>query len=212
MLGAVRAILILLSFRFRSRVSLELEVLVLRHQLAVPRRQRPGRPRLLRIDRLFWILLYRLRPRCLNVLVLVKPATVVQWHRQGFRLYWRRRSSGRHPGRPRIERSVGGLIRQMSAANPLWGAPRIHGEMLKLGIEVSQATVRPYMIRRPKSPSPTWRTFLRNQLEFAVDLPKPPAESTPQDGLSSASACLESFTAASSLNVGADGILTKDRN
>jgi putative transposase len=158
--------------RFRSRVSLELEILALRHQLAVLRRQRPGRPRLLRIDRLFWVCLYRLWPRCLDVLVLVRPATVVQWHRQGFRLYWRWRSSGRRPGRPRIERSVGDLIRQMSAANPLWGAPRIHGEMLKLGIEVSQATVRRYMIRRPKSPSPTWRAFLRNQLQgiAAIDM------------------------------------------
>jgi Integrase core domain len=164
-LSTVRAILLLFSFRFRSRVSLELELLALRHQVVVLRRQRPGRPRLLRIDRLFWILLYRLWPGCLKAMALVKPATVLRWHRQGFRLYWRWRSRGRRPGRPSIERAVSDLIRQMSAANPLWGAPGIHGEMLKLGIQVSQATVRRYMIRRPKSPSPTWRTFLRNQLE-----------------------------------------------
>jgi len=130
----------LLSFRFRSRASLELEIIALRHQVAVLRRR--GRPlRLFRIDRLFWLCLYRLWPRCLNIMMLVKPATVVHWHRQGFRLYWRWRSRSR-PGRPKIERDIAELIRQMSKANPLWGAPRIHGELLKLGIEVSQATVR----------------------------------------------------------------------
>ena len=93
-------------------------------------------------------------------MVLVKPATVVQWHRQGFRLYWRWRSRS---GRPSIDREVRDLIRQMNKANPLWGAPRIHGELLKLGIEVSQATVGKYMVRRIGTPSPTWRTFLRNE-------------------------------------------------
>jgi putative transposase len=111
-------------------------------------------------------------PRCLKVMVLVKPATVVQWHRKGFRLYWRWRSRVRRPGRPRVDLEVRDLIRQMNMANPLWGAPRIHGEMLKLGIEVSQATVRRYMVRRPNSPSPTWRSFLRNQLQgiAAIDM------------------------------------------
>jgi len=93
-------------------------------------------------------------------MVLVKPATVVQWHRQGFRLFWRWRSRS---GRPSVEREVRDLIRQMNAANPLWGAPRIHGELLKLGIEISQATVAKYMVRRRGTPSPTWRSFLRNQ-------------------------------------------------
>jgi hypothetical protein len=92
--------------------------------------------------------------------VLVKPATVVQWHRQGFRLYWRWRS---RPGRPSVDREVRDLIRQMNSTNPLWGAPRIHGELLKLGIEVSQATVAKYMVRRVGTPSPTWRSFLRNE-------------------------------------------------
>ncbi len=90
------------------------------------------------IDRLLWVWLYRLWPRCLEVMVLVKPATVIQWHHQGFRRYWRWRSRS---GRPSVDREVSKLIRQMSTANPLWGAPRIHGELLKLGIEVSQATV-----------------------------------------------------------------------
>src|SRR6202521_5857343 len=93
-------------------------------------------------------------------MLLVKPATVVRWHRQGFRLYWRWRSRS---GRPSIDREVRDLIRQMNSANPLWGAPRIHGEILKLGIDISQATVAKYMVRRVGRPSPTWRSFLRNQ-------------------------------------------------
>jgi putative transposase len=103
-------------------------------------------------------------------MVLVKPATVVQWHRKGFRLYWRRRS--RHLGRPRMGREIRDLIRKMSLANPLWGAPRIHGELLKLGIDVSQATVGRYLRWRPKVPSPTWHSFLHNHLPdtAAVDL------------------------------------------
>jgi transposase InsO family protein len=103
-------------------------------------------------------------------MVLVKPATVIDWHRKGFRLYWRRRS--RHLGRPGMNREVRDLIRKMSHANPLWGAPRIHGELLKLGIEVSQATVGRYLPWRPKVPSPTWRSFLRNHMHdtAAVDM------------------------------------------
>jgi transposase InsO family protein len=102
-------------------------------------------------------------------MVLVQPATVVQWHRQGFRLYWRWRS---RPGQPSVDGEVRRLIREMGSANPLWGAPRIHGELLKLGIEVSQATVAKYMVRRPGKPSPTWRTFLRNQAKgiAAIDM------------------------------------------
>src|SRR5580693_6965761 len=98
---------------------LELEVIALRHQLAVLHRQRPGRPQLLALDRLLWIWLYRIWPRCLNIMVLVKPATVVQWHRQGFRLYWSWRSRS---GRPSVEREVRNLIRQMNAANLALGS------------------------------------------------------------------------------------------
>jgi transposase InsO family protein len=102
-------------------------------------------------------------------MVLVKPATVVQWHRQGFRLFWRWRSRS---GRPSVDGETRDLVRQMSAANPLWGAPRIHGELLKLGIEISQATVAKYMMRGRGTPSPTWRSFLRNQTEgiAAIDI------------------------------------------
>jgi transposase InsO family protein len=160
MLKHVRSIVAALARRFRSRAVLELENLALRHQLHVLRRQRPGRLRLFTIDRLLWAWLYRLWPRCVDTMVLVKPATVVQWHRQGFRLFWRWRSRS---GRPSVEREVRDLIRQMNAANPLWGAPRIHGALLKLGIEISQATVAKYMVRRRGTPSPTWRSFLRNQ-------------------------------------------------
>ena len=110
-------------------------------------------------------------PQVLNALVLVKPATVVHWHRKGFRLDWRWRS--RRPGRPKMSSEIRDLIRQMSLANPLWGAPRIHGELLKLNIEVSQATVGRYLPWRPKVPSPTWRSFfLHNHLTdiAAIDM------------------------------------------
>jgi putative transposase len=136
----------------------------------VLRRQRPHRLRLLSADRLLWVWLYRLRPQVLETLVLVKPATVVKWHRQGFRIYWRWRSG--RPGRPKTSDEIRDLIRRMSLDNPLWGAPRVHGELLKLGIEVSQATVGRYLPRRPKAPSPTWRSFLRNHMTdiAAVDM------------------------------------------
>ena len=157
-------------FRFRSRAALELKLVALQHQLAVLRRQRPGRPQLSSLDRLLWVLLYRIWPQVIDAMVLVKPATVVQWHRKGFRLYWRWRS--RRPGRPKIGTEIRDLIRRMSKANPLWGAPRIHGELLKLGIKISQATVGRWMPWRPKVPSPTWRSFLRNHLPdiAAIDM------------------------------------------
>src|ERR1700694_530550 len=160
MLKHLRSIVAVVARRFRSRAVVELENLALRHQLHVLCRQRPGRPRLFMIDRLLWVWFYRLWPRCLNTMVLVKPATVVQWHRQGFRLFWRGRSRS---GRQCVEREFRKLIREMSSANPLWGAPRIHGELLKLGIEISQAAVAKYMMRRRGTPSPPWRSFLRNQ-------------------------------------------------
>ena len=169
MLELVRSIGSGLARRFCGRAILELENLALRHQLHVLRRQRPGRLRRLTVDRLLWVWLYRLWPRCLDTMVLVKPATVVQWHRQGFRLFWRWRSRS---GRPSVDREIRQLIREMSSANSLWGAPRIHGELLKLGIEISQATVAKYMVPRPGTPSQTWRTFLRNQAEgiAAIDM------------------------------------------
>ena len=170
MLELERSVISVVARRLRSRAAVELENLALRHQLHVLRRQRPGRPPLFAIDRLLWVLLYRLWPRCLEVMVLVKPATVIQWHRQGFRLFWRWRSRS---GRPSMDREIRDLIGQMSSANPLWGAPRIHGELLKLGIEISQATVAKYMVRRRGTPpSQNWRTFLVNHAEgiAAIDM------------------------------------------
>ena len=107
----------LLSFGVRSRASLELELVALRHQVTVMRRQHPGRLRLFSTDRLLWVWLYRIWPQVLNAMVLVKPATVVQWHRKGFRLYWRWRS--RRPGRPKMSSEIRDLIRRMSHTNPL---------------------------------------------------------------------------------------------
>jgi putative transposase len=158
-------------FRFRSHAALELKLVALQHQLAVLRRQRPGRPQLSSLDRLLWVLLYRIWPKVIDTMVLVKPATVIEWHRKGFRFYWRWRSR-RRPGRPRISPEIRDLIRRMSKANPLWGAPRIHGELLKLGIKISQATVGRWMPWRPKVPSPTWRSFLCNHLPdiVAIDM------------------------------------------
>jgi putative transposase len=119
---------------------------------------------------LFWVWLYRVRPQLLDTLVLVKPATVIGWHRKGFRIYWR--SGSRRSGRSKTSTEIRDLIRRMSAANPLWGAPRIHGELLKLGVDISQATVGRYLPRRPKNPSPTWRSFLHNHLaeSAAIDM------------------------------------------
>jgi len=160
MLALISTLCSWLACRILRRTELELELIALRHQVAVLNRQRPGRLRLCSVDRLVWVWPYRVWPRCLETMVLVKPATVVQWHRQGFRLYWRWRSqSGRRP----IAGETRKLIREMCIANPLWGAPRIHGELLKLGITLSQATVAKYMLLRPHSPSPSWRSFLRNQ-------------------------------------------------
>src|ERR1700747_592608 len=132
------ALVSLLSFRFRSRASLELELVALRHQVIVLRRQRPHRLRLLSAARLLWVWLYRVRPQVLETLVLVTPATVVKWHRKGFRIYWRWRS--RCPGRPKTNNEIRDLIRRISLDNPLWGATRIHGELLKLGVEDSRDT------------------------------------------------------------------------
>ena len=157
--------------RFRSRATLEAELLALRHQLLVVHRRRQFRPRLTLIDRLIWILLYRVWPRCLYALVIVRPETVVRWHRTGFRTLWRWKCRSRG-GRPRIEAGVRSLIREMSRDNPLWGAPRIHGELLKLGFDVAQSTVAKYMIRGMGPPSQSWGTFLRNHAPeiAAIDL------------------------------------------
>ncbi|WP_085440342.1 integrase core domain-containing protein [Magnetofaba australis] len=147
---------------FKCRTALQLEVLALRHQLNVLQRKSPKRPTLKVWDRLFWVWLMRLWPAWRNALVIVKPSAVVKWHRKGFRLYWRWKSRKKRPGRPPVPKELRDLIRQMSRENPLWGTPRIHGELLMLGYDVGQTTVGKYMVRPEKPPSQTWRTFLEN--------------------------------------------------
>jgi hypothetical protein len=132
---------------FRSRAALEAEILVLRHQLNVLRRKSPKRLAFGNVDRLVFAGLYRVAPGVLDALKILKPQTVIRWHRAGFRAYWRWKSRPRG-GRPKTLADIRQLIRDMSVANPLWGAPRIHGELLKLGIHVGQTTVAKYMARR----------------------------------------------------------------
>jgi putative transposase len=148
----------------RSRVALHLEVLALRHELQVLNRSRPRRWQLVTADRWLWAWLSRSWTCWSTALVIVKPETVVAWHRKGFRVFWTWKSR-RRVGRPAVAADVRALIRSISAANPLWGAPRIHGELLKLGLDVSQATVAKYMRRRITPPSQTWRTFLTNHAQ-----------------------------------------------
>jgi hypothetical protein len=151
----------------KSRRDLAFENLALRQQLAVLER-RTKRPKLTWVDRAFWVALTRWWPRWRSALMLVKPATVIAWHRKGFALYWARKSR-KTAGRPRVNTEIRKLIKRMAGDNVNWGAPRIHGELLKLGFSVSEATVSRYMPRRgSKPPSQTWRTFLRNHMHCAV--------------------------------------------
>src|SRR6202048_403127 len=164
----VWSVLVLL---FRSRVSLEAEILILRHQLNIQRRHVPKRVACSAMYRLIFVGLYRLVPNAIKALTIVKPGTVIRWHRAGFRSYWRWKSRGRG-GRPTVAPEIRKLVREMSIANPLWGAPRIHGELLKLGIDIGQTSVAKYMARRRDPPSQGWRTFLRNHADgiAAMDL------------------------------------------
>src|SRR5215470_15907596 len=161
MIGLLCFVLAVLTSPFKSRLRLEAENAALRHQLMVLRRRLQGRIQLTNHDRWFLIQLYRWFPSILSVLTIVRPETLVRWHRAGFRCYWRwkSRSSG---GRPQIDTELRVLIRRISIDNPLWGAPRIHGELLKLGFEVAQSSVAKYMVKRREPPSQGWRTFLRN--------------------------------------------------
>ena len=153
---------------FQTQGELALENLALRQQLAVMKFQQP-RPKLSMGDRRFWLFLSRYWSDWRQTLIVVQPDTVVRWHRKGFKYYWTWKSR-RNRGRPIIDREIRVLISRMSQANPLWGAPRIHGELLKLGIEVSQATVSNYMIRHHKPPSQSWRAFLDNHKKELISL------------------------------------------
>ena len=153
--------LTLFASPFKSKSRLEAENAVLRHQLIILRRKVRGRVRLTNSDRLFLVQLYRWFPSVLKAITIIRPETLVRWHRAGFRRYWRWKS-GSPGGRPQIDADLRALIRRMSVDNPLWGAPRIHGELLKLGFEVAQSSVAKYMVKRCGPPSQGWRTFLRN--------------------------------------------------
>ena len=164
MRSVVVSLLMTVRVSLRERAALQLEILALRHQLHVVNRSRPQRLRLTPADRMLWVWLSNVWNGWRAAVVIVKPETVLAWHRRGFRLLWtwksRRRlgSTGSPSGCP-------SLIRTMAEANPLWGAPRIHGELLKLGIDVSQATVAKYMPRHRRPPSQNWRTFLANHVD-----------------------------------------------
>src|SRR5947207_14227194 len=146
---------------FRSHAAREAEMAFLRQQLVVLQRSVPARLRLRAAVRVIFVWLYRLFPSLLEAAVVFKPETLVRWHRSGFRLYWRWKSR-RRVGRPAVPADIRDLIGTISRDNPLWGAPRIHGELLKLGIDIAQSTVAKYMSRRHGPRSPGWRAFLRN--------------------------------------------------
>src|SRR6266700_2306933 len=171
MIALICFVLAVLTSLFKSKSRLEAENAVLRHQLIVLRRRVRGRAQPTNIDRWFLVQMYRWFPPILKVVTIVQPETLVRWHRVGFRRYWRWKSNSRG-GRPQIEIELRVLIRQMSTGNPLWGAPRIHGELLKLGFEVAQSSVAKYMVKRCGPPSQGWRTFLRNHAPHiaAMDL------------------------------------------
>jgi putative transposase len=155
---------------FRSRAALHLEILALRHQLVVLQRAASKRPKLTAAARIFWAWLSRVWAGRRSVLVIVKPETVIAWHRLGFRLFWTWKVRHGQPGRPGVSKVVRELIRRMSRDNPLWGAPRIHGELPKLGIDIGETSVGRYMVRHRRPPSQTWRTFLENHLKTMVSV------------------------------------------
>jgi len=161
MIALVCFVLAALASPFKSKSRLEAENAALRHQLIVLRRRVRGRAQLTNSDRWFFVQVYRWFPSILQVLTIIRPETPVRWHRAGFRRYWRWKSQ-RRGGRPQIDAELRGLIRQMSMENLLWGAPRIHGELLKLGFELAQSSVAKYMVKRRGPPGQEWRTFLRN--------------------------------------------------
>ncbi len=162
-MGVVRVIVILLRACILRRAALAAENLALRHQLGILQRS-VKRPRLRPRDRIFWVWLSRLWSDWQSSLMIVKPETVIRWHRDGFRLYWRWKSRRHKRGRPEIDTEIRSLIRQMSRENATWGAPRIQSELKLLGYTIAESTVATYMVRHRKPPSQTWRTFLENHV------------------------------------------------
>jgi hypothetical protein len=161
----------LLAWLRSSQARREAEILYLRQQLIVLKRSAPARPRLKATDRLILVCLYRLFPSLIDASIVFQPETLLRWHRGGFRLFWRWKSR-RWVGRPALSADVRSLVQRISRENPFWGAPRIHGELLKLGIEIAQSFVAKYMVRRRGPPSQGWKTFLRNDAPdiAAIDL------------------------------------------
>lgn len=155
---------------FKTSAQLRLENLALRQQLTVLRRSATKRLKLTPADRIFWVWLHRVRADWTSALMIVKAETVVAWHRKGFRLFWTWKIHRGKADRPSVPPEVRDLIRMMSRNNPRWGAPRIHGELLKLGIEITEPTVAKYMVRHRKPPSQTWRTFLDNHVKSLVSV------------------------------------------
>jgi hypothetical protein len=151
---------------FKTKVRLEAEIISLRHQLNVLRRRVPPKPRLVVADRLLFVWLYRLFPSVLNAVTIVQPETVIRWHRTDFRLYWRWKSRTRG-GQPKIPEEIRRLIREMSLANRLWGAPRIHGELLKLGIEVAQSNEDPWPPDRATLTVAEWSYWMAHRIDPA---------------------------------------------
>ena len=170
MLIYLKTLLPTLSSILRSRAALQLENLALRHQIGVLQRSARRRPKLTSRDRLLWMCLSRLWSDWRSALAIVQPETVLAWHRAGFRLFWTWKVRRGQPGRPVISREVRDLIRKMCRENPGWGAPRIHGELLKLGIDIGESSVSKYMVRCRKPPSQTWRTFLENHAQQLVSI------------------------------------------
>ncbi len=162
-------LLLVARSKLKSRARLEAENIVLRQQVILLSRKARPRMRLRNVDRLIFVWLSRLFPSILNAITVVKPETVIRWHRRGFRAYWHWKSS-RVGGRPKIDHEIRDLIRRMSKENPLWGAPRIHGELLMLGIEVAESTVARYMTKCQGPPSQGWKTFLRNHADGIASL------------------------------------------
>jgi transposase InsO family protein len=160
MVRVLRFLAALLAWLRSSQARREAEILYLRQQLIVLKRSAPARPRLKAADRLIFICLYRLFPSLLDASIIFKPETLLRWHRRGFRLFWRWKSR-RRIGRPALPADIRSLVQRISRENLLWGAPRIHGELLKLGIEIAQSTVAKYIVRCGP-PSQGWKTFIRN--------------------------------------------------
>src|SRR5262249_16051330 len=159
------------SFRvyFQTRADLQTELLALRHQIVVLQRQTP-KPKLKPADRRFGVVLSQIWSRWRSALWIVKAATVIEWHRRGFRWYWPWKVRHGQPGRPRVSKETRELIRTLSRDNVGWRAPRIHSELLKLGIRISESSISKYMVRQPKPPSQTWRTFLKNHSKQLVSI------------------------------------------